>query len=136
VERGGSGERGERGGKRSSRRKKRCRSKRRMRKRKEKRRRRRKRKRKRRKSRNSIWPGKLKCVMVCYTLYSFEQSSLFANVHYNELLNCFKASGFCYSIKTSSSAGCILDILLQVWSLHALHVFTYVIVAGSEPGSS
>lgn len=42
------------------------------------------------------------------------QTSLLANVHCNESLVWFKASGFCYTINTGSSLGWLSDILFIV----------------------
>jgi hypothetical protein len=41
----------------------------------------------------------------------FVHTSLLANVHCNESLVLFKASGYCYSINTGTSLGLLLDIL-------------------------
>ena len=51
-------------------------------------------------------------------IHSFAQTALLANVHCNESLVWFKASGFCYTINTGSSLGLLSDILLLpcVWS--------------------
>jgi hypothetical protein len=42
---------------------------------------------------------------VCPMVYPFDHSSLLANVHCNESLVWYEASGFCYSISTGSSLG-------------------------------
>jgi hypothetical protein len=45
-------------------------------------------------------------------VYPFAQIALLANIHCNESLVWFKASGFCYTINTGSSLGLLCDILL------------------------
>ena len=52
------------------------------------------------------------CHYIYPTIYPFVHTSLLANVHCNQSLLSFEASGFCYSINTGSSPGLLLDTLL------------------------
>lgn len=60
-------------------------------------------------------------------LYFFTcQCSFFANVHGNDLLVCYEASGFCYSTVTESLLELLLDILLlSSWVMEICN-FRYV----------
>ena len=48
----------------------------------------------------------------CHAVYPFVQTALLANVHCNELLVWFKASGFWYTINTRPSLKLLSAILL------------------------
>jgi hypothetical protein len=77
-------------------------------KRKEKERKEKKRKRKRKRKQ----PNHLVKAVVYYSVSHLIPFYIIANVHCNEPLVWFKASGFCYAINPGSSLGLLLDILL------------------------
>lgn len=52
---------------------------------------------------------KLCCVTVCHTVYMIAQTAFLADVHYNESLVWFEASGFFYTVNTGSSMGLLSD---------------------------
>jgi hypothetical protein len=49
--------------------------------------------------------------VVCPTADPFVHTSLLANIHCNDLLVWYEASGFCYSINTGSSLELFSDTL-------------------------
>jgi hypothetical protein len=62
---------------------------------------------------------------VYHTVYSFIYTSFLANVHCNEFLVWFKASGFCYTINIGSSLGLLLDILLLPCIMEILQLWIF-----------
>ena len=78
-------------------------------------------------------------------LHPFVHTSLLANVHCNESLVWFEASGFCYTINTGSSLGLLSDILLlpcvmeilQLWICRTspfMHHMLYHCISGGDVG--
>lgn len=55
-----------------------------------------------------------------HTTHPFVHTSLLANVHYNDLLVCHKASGFCYYINTGTSVEVLSDMLLILYVMGSL----------------
>jgi hypothetical protein len=62
-------------------------------------------------------------VSVCHSVYPFVYTSLLANIHCNESMVWFVASGFCYTINTGSSPGLLLDILLPPCVMEILQLW-------------
>ena len=69
---------------------------------------------------------------MCSTVYASVHTSLIANIHCNESLVWFEASGFCYTINAGSSQGYPVAVLcrgdpaalnLQDWPYHTLQQF-------------
>ena len=48
---------------------------------------------------------------LCYIVYPFVHTSFLKNVHCNESLVWFEASGFCYTMSPGSSRGLLLEFL-------------------------
>lgn len=74
--------------------------------------------------------------VVCYTVYPLTQIVLLANVHCNELLVWFKASGFWYTIKTGLSPKLLSDtqLLLQIIETLGLWFFRTCVMNDFEGG--
>ena len=62
-------------------------------------------------------------VTVCHRVYSFVHTVLIANVHCNEILVCFEASGVCYTINTGSSWRLLSDIQLLLCVMEILQLW-------------
>lgn len=64
------------------------------------------------------------CVPECHTVYLFVHTAWLADVHCNESLVWFEASGFCYTINTGSLLGLLSDILLLPCVMELLCLWT------------
>lgn len=73
------------------------------------------------KKKKAILPWSLQSVMVYYAVPPFAPTASLANVHYNESLVWFKASGSCYTNNTGSAPGssqisCCCPVLWRFYS--------------------
>lgn len=75
---------------------------------------------------------------VCHIVYPSAQTALLVNVHSNELLVWYKASGFCYIINTGPSPRLLSGILLLpqvmqlLWHGSAGHIWSLQQVKDEE----
>lgn len=78
----------------------------------------------------------LQCIMICFTMYSFVQESLHANVHCNEALVCLSPRASAYAIKTVSPLELLMDILVLPYVMESLQLLfckTSVFTSSSSP---